>query len=256
VSGLLERLQSPPSRALRDAGPPNGHVFFAVVASVALLVIVWGDREVGMATWVLMGAIAFLQTGVVSVIDGDGWAIRDALAWIAREQRARMGSLGLVDDREGLQAWVDDPANLDADPLLKASALTGLDRWDEANALLDSYATDDPVKLASRIRIQSMIKARSTGRIDPAPLRAAVQQLSAAEAKYQLASTAWSQAWLDLTAHRPWRKEFAKTARELRPFALSLKIRIFIAIEQLLAPIICLVGIALAIALHAFGLAA
>ena len=73
-------------------------------------------------------------------------------------------------------------------------------------------------------------------------VRDAAGPLAPADARYHLVAAAWSQAWLDLTDGRPWRKRFALAIRDLGPFEVPARLRLWMAVQQLAAPIACLVA--------------
>jgi hypothetical protein len=253
--GYIERLRSPASRALRDAGPPNGLLFGALIASVAVSLAIWGNRAPGTGVWLTLGAVALVLTSLVALADRDGWLIRESMAWVALQQRARWTWGDLPVGVAEAVAWLEDPANRDAPALARASVLMTGDRWSEAAQLLDDHVPSDPAEAATRIRMRLAINARGTGSFDQAAVQAATQGLPEPDAKYLLASAAWSQAWIDLTSGRPWRRDFARASRALRPYPLPMRVRAWIAAQQMLAPITCIVGVALAALLHAVGLA-
>ena len=65
-------------------------------------------------------------------------------------------------------------------------------------------------------RMRSVFRARETGVVDMDAIRAATEGLAYGERRYQLTAAAFSQAWLDIEAGRPWRSAFAQAARDAR----------------------------------------
>ncbi len=68
-------------------------------------------------------------------------------------------------------------------------------------------------------------------------IRAATEGLADGERRYQLTSAAFSQAWLDIEAGRPWRSGFAQAARTLGPHPVPLPVGLWIAVQELAAPV-------------------
>ena len=58
-----------------------------------------------------------------------------------------------------------------------------------------------------------------------------------AAAGCKLTSAAFSQAWLDIEAGRPWRSGFAQAARTLGPHPVPLAVGLWIAVQELAAPV-------------------
>jgi hypothetical protein len=242
MAGYIERLRSPSARALRDVGPPNGQIFAALSIAIVVALVVPNVGSVGTTLYTL-GIAALLLTGVVSIADRNGWRIREAMAYIGLTQRARWQRGALPEDAAEAIEWLDNPANADASNVEWASMLMSADRWGEAGTLIADAWGSTPQEHATLVRMRSTIEGRSSGRIDPGPLRAAVKALPETEARYQLLAVAWSQAWLDIRAGRPWRGDLALAARELGPFELPARVRLLIAIEQLAAPIACIFAV-------------
>jgi hypothetical protein len=253
MAAYIERLRSPVGRALLDAGPPNGQVLGALAAGVAIGAILSSAEGFEASPWVTVGLTAFILTTLVSLADRDGWRIREALAYLGLRQRARWRRGNLPEDKEEASKWLADPANAGASGLERASVLIGADRWDEAAVALAQTEATDAQEHAALVRMRSTIAARTSGRVDQAAVRAAVEDLPEPEAKYQLLAAAWTQAWLDISAGRRWRPELARAAREFGAFQIPASARVLIAIEQLAAPIACVVALLLAAALSWYG---
>ena len=85
-----------------------------------------------------------------------------------------------------------------------------------ASAALDGYVPRDATEAAGIARMRSVFRARETGVVDMDAIRAATEGLADGERRYQLTSAAFSQAWLDIEAGRPWRSAFAQAVRSAR----------------------------------------
>jgi hypothetical protein len=85
--------------------------------------------------------------------------------------------------------------------------------------------------------MRSFLDAGVSGTIDMEPIRVAAQGLPDADRRYQLSAAAFSQVWLDVEAHRPWRRGFAASIRGLGPFPVPAYVHAFIAVQELSAPI-------------------
>lgn len=246
MAAYIERLKSPIGEALWAAGPPSGQILGALGLAVVLTVVLsLADASFG-PPWYTLGLVGLLLTGVVSVIDRDGWRIREAFAYLALQQRARWQQAEVPEGTEEVQAWLDDPANIGASNLERATMLFNAERWDEADRLLAQSAPSDDKERAVIIRLRSTVAAQPSGEIDQTALRDAVTSLPEAEGRYQLLSATWSQAWLDVTAGRPWRTRFAEAVRDLGPYDLPVWARISLALEQLSAPIACVAALLIA----------
>jgi hypothetical protein len=246
MAAYIERLKSPIGEALWAAGPPSGQILGALGLAVVLTVVLsLADASFG-PPWYTLGLIGLLLTGVVSVIDRDGWRIREAFAYLALQQRARWRQADVPEGTEEVQAWLDDPANIGASNFERATMLFNADRWDDADRLLAQTVPRDDQERAVLIRLRSTVAAQPSGEIDQAALRDAISSLPEAEGRYQLLSAIWSQAWLDVTAGRPWRTRFAEAVRDLGPYDLPVWARVSLALEQLTAPIACVAALLIA----------
>jgi hypothetical protein len=246
MAAYIERLKSPTGETLWAAGPPSGQILGALGLAVVLTVVLsLADASFG-PPWYTLGLIGLLLTGFVSVIDRDGWRIREAFAYLALQQRARSREGDVPEGPEEVQAWLDDPANIRASNLERATMLFNADRWDEADRLLAQTVPRDDQERAVFIRLRSTAAAQPSGEIDQTALRDAVSSLPKAEGKYQILSAIWSQAWLDVTAGRPWRTRFAEAVRDLGPYDLPVWAQVSLALEQLAAPIACVAGLLIA----------
>lgn len=246
MAAYIERLKSPIGEALWDAGPPSGQILGALGLAVVLTVALsLADSSFG-PPWYTLGLIGLLLTGVVSVIDRDGWRIREAYAYLALQQRARWRQGEVPEGTEEVQTWLDDPANIGASNLERATMLFNADRWDEADRLLAQTTPRNDKERAVLIRLRSTVAAHPSGDIDQSALRDAVSSLPEAEGRYQLLSATWSQAWFDVTAGRPWRTRLAEAVHHLGPYDLPAWARISLALEQLAAPIACVAALLIA----------
>jgi len=173
----------------------------------------------------------------VAVADGDGWRIRRAMAYVAIQQRKRW-TRGRIPATPSLaRRWLQDPSNADASGLERASALFTIGDVAAARAALDSYMPRDAVEVAGLTRMRAVFRARETGVVDMVAIGAATDGLSADERRYQLTAAAFSQAWLDIAHGRPWRPTFARAVRSLGPHQVPSPVRIWIAVQELAAPI-------------------
>jgi hypothetical protein len=182
---------------------------------------------------------------VISVADHDGWNIRRAMAYVALQQRARWTPGPIPHTSSMAQAWLDDPANAAADGLPKASMLITVGNRAAARGLLDAYTPTTDLEAAAAARLRAYLRARETGTIDMTSIRAASERLGEEDRRYQLTSAACMQAWLDIEAHRPWRSQLADAARELGPYQVPARFLVFIGFQQLIAPFVLVIVIAI-----------
>lgn len=233
---LLDRLRAPGQRAIAGAGPPWSWVIAGGLAGVlvlATLFLLGVTRGVPFVGVMLVPAAGTL---VASLADRDGWAIRQALARIGLDQRARW--TGRFPSTPGqARAWLDDPAHANARPLAVAAAALTAGRAAVAREALARLDPESDDELAAATRFAAVLDAEPTGTIDRGRLAAFVDRLSEPERRYHLLSEAWSQAWIDLQRRRPWRAGFAVAARGFAPYDLPRRVRIALAIQQLAAPI-------------------
>ena len=133
------------------------------------------------------------------------------------------------------------------------SALITANRYAEAGEVLAGFVPADDVDRVRIIRLEASIRAATDERatIDVHAVAAAAAILPADEARYQVVSAAWTQAWLDLTHRRPWRDRFVAVARRNRPYPLPGRVRAVLGGQQLAAPLaFVIMGIGLAIFLR------
>jgi hypothetical protein len=95
----------------------------------------------------------------------------------------------------------------------------------------------DATEVAGLARMRAVFRARETGVVDMDAIRGATDGLAQRERRYQLTAAAFSQAWLDIEAGRPWRSAFARAVRTLGPHPVPLHIALWIAVQELAAPI-------------------
>lgn len=234
---LLERIRSPSGRAIRNAGPRDRDIAAGAILSVAVIAIAWLTGVFQSVPWPAWMVIPFVILTAVAVADADGWRIRRAMAYVAIEQRKRWTRGQIPRTPSVAQRWLTDPSNADANGLERASALFMTGDVAAASAALDAYVPRDATALAGLTRMRAVFRARETGVIDMDAMRAATDGLADRERRYQLTSAAFSQAWLDIEAGRPWRASFARAVRELGPHAVPLHIGLWIAVQELAAPI-------------------
>jgi hypothetical protein len=237
LRAFLERLRSPAQKAIRDAGPPHGAVIVGFAVSGLLILLGWVTGALRDVPWPLWALIPITILSVVSFADRDGWNVRRAMAYVAVEQRARWPSGPVPRTASGAQAWLDDPANVDADGLQKVSMLITIGNLAAARPILDDYKPWSAVQAAAATRMRAYFAALDTRSIDIAPIRAASQGLGEDDRRYQLASSAWMQAWMDIEGRRPWRQRFADSVRDLGPFPVPARLLAVIGFQQLSAPI-------------------
>lgn len=187
--------------------------------------------------WPAWMAIPVLILTAVALADGDGWRIRRAMAYVALRQRSRW-TRGRIPATPSLaRRWLLDPANADASPVDRASVLFTAGDPVAAGAALDVFEPTTPREVAALTRMRAVFTARESGMVDMGAIRRATQGLDDDERRYQLTAAAFSQAWLDVAAGRPWRARFAAEARELGPHRVPPHIGAMIAVQELAAPV-------------------
>lgn len=233
----LARLRSPGARAQRGAGPPVAWTAASLAVGFVLAVIAamaaGGPDVRAIAAGLLVPAL------VPGIADRDGWTVRAAMIYVAIEQRRqwRHGRLPVTPARAN--AWLQSEASAAATPLERAAALVTAGRRDEALAAIETAEVTTELDRVRQLRLRSTVAAMSgTGEVDLAGIRAASRELPLDQRRYQVVSAAWSQAWLDLGAGRPWRERFAVVARGFAPYSLPRRVWIFgIAMQELALPI-------------------
>jgi len=237
LRAFLERLRSPAQKAIREAGPPTSLVIIGFAVSGLLILVGWLLGPLQDVPWPAWALIPIVILGSISLADHDGWNIRRAMAYVAIEQRARWTTGPVPRTASAAQAWLDDPANTDADGLQKVSMLITIGNLAAGKAGLDEYVPATAVQTAAAARLRAYFAALDTRSIGMAPIRAASERLGEDDRRYQLAAAAWMQAWMDIEAHRPWRQRFADSIRDLGPFPVPARFLAFIGLQQLSAPI-------------------
>lgn len=208
-----------------------------LVLSAALIGIGWWSGALQDVPWPLWAVVPATVLTLICVADRDGWNIRRAMAYVALQQRARWTRGPLPDTPAKAQAWLADPANANASGLETASMLITSGNRADGSALLDSYVPETGTQTAAVVRLRSYLRASENGSMDMAPIRAAAERLDPDDRRYQLTSAAWTQAWLDIEARRPWRQQFADSVRDLGPYPAPPRALAFIWIQQLAAPV-------------------
>jgi hypothetical protein len=242
---LLERFRSPSGRAIRNAGPRDRDVAAGAILSAAVIAIAWLTGILQPVPWPAWMAIPVVILSAVAIVDADGWRIRRAMAYVAIEQRKRW-TRGRIPATPSLaQRWLTDPSNADASSPERASALLMTGDVAAASAALDRFVPRDATEAAGMTRMRSVFRARETGVVDIDAVRAATEGLADGERRYQLTSAAFSQAWLDIEAGRPWRPGFAQAARTLGPHPVPLPVAVWIGVQELAAPIAVVVATAI-----------
>jgi hypothetical protein len=237
---LLERLRSPGARAFRDAGPSDRRLVAALVGSV-LLAVVLAWTVAGPDDWPFLALIPIGLTLGIALADRDGWTMREAMVFVAVEQRRRWSRGKLPATPRAANAWLADPGNDDATGLERAGVLLVANRHAEALALLEAAGMATDLDRVRAVRIRSTAEAMTdpSKAIDVDGVRVEAASLPIDERRYQVVSAAWSQAWLDVVARRPWRRRFAAVAREFAPYRLPRHQWLLgVAPQELLLPLI------------------
>ena len=159
------------------------------------------------------------------------------MAYVAIEQPRGGREARSRGRRPFAQRWLTDPSNADASGLERASALFMAGDAAAATASLDAYVPRDATELAGLTRMRAVFRARETGVVDMDAMRAATDGLADRERRYQLTSAAFSQAWLDIEAGRPVADVVRPAVRALGPHPVPLHIGLWIAVQELAAPI-------------------
>jgi hypothetical protein len=233
----LARLRSPGARAQRSAGPPTAWTAAALGVGFILAVIAAIAAGAPDVRWIAAGLLG--PALVPGIADRNGWAVRAAMAYVAIQQRRqwRHGSLPVTP--AAANAWLERRTSEASTPLERASVLVTAGRQAEALAAIDAADASTDVDRVRQLRLRSTVAAMSGGgEIDLARIGTAASALPLDQRRYQVVSAAWSQAWLDLSAGRPWRDRFAAVAREYGPYPLPRRVWVFgIAMQQLALPV-------------------
>lgn len=248
--GFLDRLRSPGSKALRDAGPPMWQVIAAValggVADVALAIAM---RDT-LPLWAYV-ILPFLLTLAVSIADRDGWVVRGAIAFVGMEQRRRAAGRAVPATPAAAERWLTSPPP-DATPFERAAALITAARPTEAAAALENVEPSSPADAVRLIRLRASAAAAldQDSELDLGAIRTATADLPPDDQRYHVLSAAWTQAWLDITRRRPWRARFAPIAREFAPYALPVPLRLVLGVQQYAGPVACVLGGAIVVGMR------
>lgn len=242
MGAFLDRVRSPGQRAMRGAGPSDRLVIAAVVVGVSAGAVLWLIGADARPPWLLLLGIPAVLTAIIAVADRDGWRVREAIAYVALQQTARWTRGPLLRTTRAAEAWLAEPANADATTPERTSALIAAGHWAEAETLVAGAEGSTDAERASIARLRATIAAHPNGDIDLLAVRAAAAGLPSDERRYHVTAAAWSQVWLDLTARRVWRPRFAAAVRDLGPFPLPVRVRFWIAFQQLAAPIACVLA--------------
>jgi len=235
----LGRIRSPAARIQRAAGPPETqNVAALVIGGIAAVVLTW--TVPGEIDWRMLLLIPIGLTLVVAFADRDGWSIREAMTWVAHQQRRRGWHFGRVPaTKREATAWLEDPRNDRATDLERAVVLSTAGRVADAIAAVDAAGVESDADRVRKVRLRSafMAMADPSMGVDLDAIRAAAVSLPVDERRYQVVSAAWSQAWLDVVAGRPWRSRFAAIARDCAPYDVPAPLWIAaVAAQQLLLP--------------------
>ena len=225
-------------RALREAGPPIRWIVAAIPLALAAVIVL---NVAGVDNEAVLLAIPFVAFVLVSLMDRDGWRIRMAMAEVAARQREHWRTGSLPIDPPSAETWlIEHP---DARPVERASVLVTVGRREDAIALLDAAVGETPTETVgiARLRltldpaaVEGAVKHTALERLERLPEFAA---LPADERRYHRLAASWSIAWLQIKRGSPWRGAFAAAIRDLGPFHVPLRYRVFHAIQQFALPI-------------------
>ena len=225
-------------RALREAGPPIRWIVAAIPLALAAVVVLYVAGVRNQAVLLAIPLVAFV---LVCLIDRDGWRIRMAMAEVASRQRERWRWGRIPIDAISADAWL--AAHADAPPAARASVMATVGRHEEALDLVTSASAERPqdaVNLA-RLRILFAAEGRGDHSVEEAlAMLAAAPEMGGVppeERRSQRLALAWSIAWLRIRAGEQWRTEFADAVRDLGPFQVTRRYRVFHAIQQFALPI-------------------
>jgi hypothetical protein len=224
--------------AIRTAGPPVAWVAIAAAVGLIAVIVLWVIGVHDPATLVAVPFIAFV---VVCIVDRDGWRIRMATAELAALQRQRWNWGRLPADPMTADAWL--AAHPDAPLLDRAGTLVTAGRAREARALIETAVGATPEDAIRLERMRLTIDAALAGAaldqraIDAFERLPELAAVSDAERRYHRLSLAWSVAWFEIQAHRPWRAAFADAVRGLGPFRPPPRYLVFHGVQQLALPI-------------------
>jgi hypothetical protein len=195
--------------------------------------------------WIAAGLL--VPRLVPGIADRDGWRVRAAMAYVAIEQRRQWRHGRPPITPAAANAWLDGEAGQAATALERAGVMVTAGRRAEALAALDGAAVASDLDRVRQLRLRSTIGAMAgTGEIDLDQVREAAAALPMEQRRYQVVSAAWSQAWLDVNAGRPWRDRFAAVAHEFAPYPLPRPIWAFgVALQQLVLPISIVLALAI-----------
>ena len=214
--------------------------------------VVVGSRDVlPLAAYVIPPA---LLTLIVSIVDRDGPTIRSALAFVGLEQRRRAASIRLPLTKDAADRWLSED-HPEASPFERAGILITAGRHADALAALESVEPGSDIDRVRLIRLRASAEAvvHGDGDLDLDAIRAAAAALPDAERKYHVVSAAWTQAWLDITRKRPWRAIFATVAREWAPYAIPLRVRVAMLVQQYVGTIACVLAGLIVVGVQALG---
>lgn len=240
--GVLRRFEaryrSPSFKAIRLAGPP---IRWLAAAGVISLVVVIGFALVGIREPAILIATPAVAFAIACSLDRDGWRIRMATGELAALQRRRWTSGRLPADPLSAEAWL--VAHPDAAALDRAAALVTAGRIEEARVVADAAVGENPEEVVRLTRMRLTVGAAAgDSALGPESVEAfgrlpELAVIAASERRYHLLSLAWSIAWLQIRADRPWRPAFAGMLRRLGPFRPPWPYFVFHAIQQFTLPI-------------------
>ena len=241
----LSRHLAPPTarRLLRNAGPPIGWDLAALLPGAALvaLAVTPGTPRVPL----LVGAIVVFA--LPALLDRTGWRVRLGMAWLAVEQRRRAQHLPRTP--AGADRWLDRTDASEAG-LTQVSVLLMAGRFDDARRALDAFEPATPEDRVRVVRMRAALDGMQRGVVDPTEAEGAIATLPAELRPYHRLSLAWSVAWVDAAARRPWRERYAAAAAGLRWSDIPIR---FVLVHVLQELAVLVAGAAMIVALVVFG---
>jgi len=232
------RRRSPSFKAIRRAGPPISWLAVAGAAGIAAVVGLYFAGVRGPTILIAVPAVAF---ALACLFDRDGWRIRMATGELAALQRQRWSRGRLPADMLSAEAWL--LGNPDAPVLDRAAVMVTAGRLVEARRMTDGAAGSTPEDAVRLARMRLTIDAALAGvapdgvAIEAFERLPALAKLAEPERRYQRLSLAWSIAWLQIHADRPWRAALVEAVRDLGPFRPPRWYIAFHAVQQYALPI-------------------
>jgi hypothetical protein len=219
-------------RALREAGPPIRWIVAAIPLALAAVIVLY---VAGVDNQAVLLAIPFVAFVLVGLIDRDGWRIRMAMAEVAARQREHWRTGTLPIDPPSADAWlIEHP---DARAVERASVLVTVGRREDAIALLDAAVGETPTETVGIARLRLTLDPAEHTALESLERLPEFAALPADERRYHRLAASWSIAWLRIKRGAPWRRDFAAAIRDLGPFQVPFRYRVFHTIQQFALPI-------------------